>query len=359
MFITRQPPHIFGVGAKQRLAEEMTQELHQIRDAALEKARDRNRVRARLIAKGVYFGIITAYPDGSLGFSEVEGVDDDLVIKPLQWKGANFTVRDFVRGAENNELGLQAVEVVGIDVDGDFDQVANELTVGDITALAIYQAAQPRPVTKIELARLGLMVLSDDEEKQIAAGERVFNSAKCANCHVPELLLDSSIFSEPSQSASYRDQFFPSGANPVRLGLTPDTAVTFDLAQDLPDNVIELANGEIFHLGNFMMNDSGKTVVDIFSDLKRHDLGEGVAEPVDEVGTGPSVFITQPLWGAGSTAPYMHDGRSPTITDAILQHGGEAADSRKHFVNLNDMKKQALVAYIENLILFKQAEDDE
>ena len=356
-FITRHPPHIFGVGAKQRLAEEMTQELYRIRDDALEKAKDRKQAKAKLIAKGIKFGKITAYPDGSLDFSEVEGVDDDLVIKPLQWKGINFTIRDFVRGAENNELGLQAVEVVGIDIDGDFDQVANELTVGDMTALAIYQAAQPRPVTKFQLARLGLMDLSSEEVNQIADGEQVFKAAKCTNCHVPELLLDSPIFSEPSQSAAYRDQLFPSGANPVRLGLTPDTAVTFDLTRDIPDNIIELANGEEVHLGNFLTNGDGKTVVNIFSDLKRHDLGERVAEPVDEVGTGPSVFITQPLWGAGSTAPYMHDGRSPTITDAILRHDGEAAASRDKFVNFNEKKKKALVAYIENLVLFKQAAD--
>jgi CxxC motif-containing protein (DUF1111 family) len=111
------------------------------------------------------------------------------------------------------------------------------------------------------------------------------------------------------------------------------------------------------HLGNFKTDKKGKTIVNIFSDLKRHDLGPEVAESVDEVGTGASVFITQPLWGAGSTAPYMHDGRSPTITDAILQHGGEASDSRDRFVRLNEKKKKELVAFIENQILFKQAEN--
>lgn len=357
LFITRQPPHIFGIGAKQRLAEEMTQDLHRIRDAALATAKSRKQAIAKLVAKGIDFGRITAFPDGSFDFSEVEGVDDDLVIKPLQWKGVNFTVRDFVRGAENNELGLQAVELVGDGQDGDFDQIVNELTVGDITALAIYQAAQPRPVTKTELANLGLMTLSSEEEQQIDLGGMVFQQIKCANCHVPQLLLDSPIFSEPSQSEAYRDQVFPSGANPVRLGLTPDTAVTFDLTRDIPENMIELASGRIVPLGNFKKNDGGQTIVNIFSDLKRHDLGRRVAEPVDEAGTGPSVFITQPLWGAGSTAPYMHDGRSPTISDAILQHGGEAENARNRFINLNEKKKKALVAYVENQILFKQAEE--
>ncbi|MGH7151634.1 MAG: hypothetical protein ACREIU_13090 [Planctomycetota bacterium] len=45
-------------------------------------------------------------------------------------------------------------------------------------------------------------------------------------------------------------------------------------------------------------------------DLKRHDMGPGLAEPIDEVGTGSSAFLTENLWGVGSTAPYLHDGRA-------------------------------------------------
>ena len=35
-------------------------------------------------------------------------------------------------------------------------------------------------------------------------------------------------------------------------------------------------------------------------------------------------FMTEPLWGVGTTAPYGHDGRSGTLEDVILRHGGEA-----------------------------------
>ena len=44
--------------------------------------------------------------------------------------------------------------------------------------------------------------------------------------------------------------------------------------------------------------------------------------------------MTKELWGVGSTPPYMHDGRSTTITEAILEHGGEARDAREAFVAL-------------------------
>ena len=60
----------------------------------------------------------------------------ELIVRPFQWKGSVPFLRDFNRGASHNELGMQAVEIVGDDVDGDFDGVKNEMTVGDQTALA-------------------------------------------------------------------------------------------------------------------------------------------------------------------------------------------------------------------------------
>jgi hypothetical protein len=150
-FIQRNTPHLFGIGALQRLAEEMTEELHAIRDAASDQACRTGRPKTRrLKAKGVSYGAITALPlsqepcEVAFDVSAVEGVDGDLVVKPLQWKGSTATVRDFNRGAAHNEIGMQAVEIAGDGIDGDFDGVADELTVGDMTAMAIYVAAQPR-----------------------------------------------------------------------------------------------------------------------------------------------------------------------------------------------------------------------
>ena len=80
-----------------------------------------------------------------------------LIVRPFQWKGSVAFLRDFNRGASHNELGMQAVEIVGHDVDGDFDGVKNEFTIGDQTALAIYLAAQPRPTTLLELNALNLL----------------------------------------------------------------------------------------------------------------------------------------------------------------------------------------------------------
>ena len=91
-------------------------------------------------------------------------------------------LRDFNRGAAHNELGMQAVEVVGDNVDGDFDGVANELTIGDMTALAVYMAAQPRPTTLLELNALGLLepALTNAQIGADHRGRQVFGEVGCA-----------------------------------------------------------------------------------------------------------------------------------------------------------------------------------
>ena len=61
---------------------------------------------------------------------------------------------------------------------------------------------------------------------------------------------------------------------------------------------------------------------DIFTDFKRHDLGTNFYERNWD-GTLQTQFLTRPLWGAGSTGPYCHDGRSITLNDVILRHGAK------------------------------------
>ena len=68
-------------------------------------------------------------------------------------------------------------------------------------------------------------------------------------------------------------------------------------------------------------------VRNIFTDFKRHDLGPGFHERNYD-GTLRTQFLTTPLWGVGTTAPYGHDGRSINLDEVILRHGGEAQAAR-------------------------------
>ena len=359
--IHRSTPHTFGMGAVQRLAEEMTDELHAIRGALAAQVRSSGApASAPLVAKGVSFGTLTALPGkgpGSAVFdtSAVQGVSGDLIVRPLQWKGSVAFLRDFNRDAANNELGMQAVELVGEGVDGDGDGVVDELSVGDITALTVYLAAQPRPVTKVELNELGLLPepLTQVQLDQIAHGQQVFAQIGCAVCHVPSLQLTDPVFKEPSSNANFRDARFPSGMLPRVAGVRADLPVTFDLRSDQPANVF-VVNGQIVRLGAFKPTANGNgAVVELYGDLKRHDLGPDLAEAIDEVGTGASVFLTENLWGVGATPPYMHDGRATTLTEAILEHGGEGAASRAAFRALTTQDQLDMLLFLDNLTLIK------
>src|SRR6185503_16413926 len=149
-----------------------------------------------------------------------------------------------------------------------------------------------------------------------------------------------------------------------------------------PDNIIRNSNGTIrARLGSFTQKDSnGRTIVQLYGDLKRHAMGPRLAEPVNEIAGDdvtpipvnprnrhtPDTFLTENLWGVGSTAPYMHDGRATTLTEAILEHGNGAANdtsegrfARAAFIARSTADKRALIAFLENLILFKVPESDE
>jgi CxxC motif-containing protein (DUF1111 family) len=81
--------------------------------------------------------------------------------------------------------------------------------------------------------------------------------------------------------------------------------------------------------------------------LKRHDMGAQLAESTG--GPLDRQFITARLWGIADTAPYLHDGRATTLTDAILLHGGEAQAARDGFAALSPQGRLALLAFLRSL----------
>ena len=358
-FINRNTTHLFGMGAIQLLAEEMTSDLQSILDAAKTEAcgveTRRNKVTKELVSHGVNFGLIAVQqmPGKPKNRCRVittglNGIDEDLVVKPFQWKGAVAFIRDFNRGAAHNENGLQAVEIAGDGTDGDFDGVVDEVSIGDMTALSVYVADQPRPTTEVELARLRrIPSLQPSALLSIERGRQVFTDVGCISCHIPQLKLRNPEYSEPSQSPFYRDAILPAGQNPVVRGVDPNYAIKFDLTKEVVDDIFP-----------FKKDPSGLTNVDLFGDLKRHDLGPEDAESIDEIGTGASTWLTRPLWGLGSTGPYLHDGRATTPLQAIEFHGGEAATSRALYRSLPAGSKADLNRFLTNLRLYKTDDDN-
>jgi hypothetical protein len=394
--IQRNTPHVFGAGALQRLAEEMTDDLMKIKNEAEKEActKKGSSIYKELITKGVKFGHITmTCVDGKAKLdsenSKVEGIDPDWVVRPYEWKKNVAFLRDFMRHAGNNEIGMQGVELTGKGVDEDNDNKVDELSVGDITSFTIYMAAQARPTTKIELDDLGILAaakqqLEPTERTQIKHGVELFKKIECSTCHLSEMTLNNSFFQEPSSSVYYRDKkenFNQKGQVQVDMeaeGVTPAYPVKFDLAKDQPDNLLCKGNEKV-RLGSFEKR-NGKAVVRLYSDLKRHWMGDQLAESVDELempdnghmslvnyepvnaimpsaylddsNRGKATFGTEELWGVACTGPWMHDGRATTLREAIQLHGGDAAGSRDKFNGLNEKDKKDVIAFLGNLVLY-------
>jgi CxxC motif-containing protein (DUF1111 family) len=88
--------------------------------------------------------------------------------------------------------------------------------------------------------------------------------------------------------------------------------------------------------------------VTLFSDLLLHDMGtlnDGIAQ-ADAL---TNEMKTPPLWGLKIRAPYLHDGRAPTLPDAIRAHDGEAATARDRFNKLGAAQQKQLIDFLNNL----------
>jgi CxxC motif-containing protein (DUF1111 family) len=153
---------------------------------------------------------------------------------------------------------------------------------------------------ELELWTRGLAVPArrNPDDPQVRRGELLFAQAQCSACHVPTL----------------------------------QTAETF---AGLP----QLANQTIHP----------------YTDLLLHDMGEDLADGRPDFKAGPRDWRTPPLWGLGlsqavngSTA-MLHDGRAQSVVEAILWHGGEAAESREAFSGMHRGDREALVKFVESL----------
>jgi hypothetical protein len=307
------PPFVFGSGGVELLGLEMTEDLQQLRAEALANPG----VVIPLTTHDVDFGTIIAYPNGDLDLSEVTGVDTDLVVKPFGRKGEFATVRDFDTEAMQFHFGMQPSEVVGTGIDADLDGVLDEIRPGDLSALHTFEVTLERP----------------EAEKAIASGASGFQRFKqigCASCHVPVI-----------QTRGHR--------LPLRYPSDPfDHTTGVYLTVDLTRPPV-----------SFPANGKGGISVPLFADLKRHDMGPDLAESFalgDEKRNRE--FTTARLWGVADTAPYLHDGRATTLTEAILLHGEEALPARNAFAALSDQDRASVIAFLRSLRTPKESAKD-
>lgn len=349
---SRDTPHLYGLGLAEMLGDEITQALRATRDKAVVDAAAQNKsVTVSLSSKGVSYGSVTAAPDGNVDTSAVEGVDDDLRVRPFFAQGGTLSIREFVVGALNAEMGMEAPDpdllnaANGADVltpagmllsgstdsieappvsdefeDSDNDGIVNEVPVSLVDHLEFYLLNYFAPAT----GKQGF---------QERRGKRLLRTAGCTSCHVQDMRID-------------RDR---------RVG---NVETVYDSNKGIFNNLFATASTLYDDLDDGSGNPTQKLpqgnsflVENIYADFKRHDLGPAFWERNFD-GTYQKEFMTEPLWGVGSTSPYGHDGRSINLHEVILRHGGEAERSKRRYERMTSSGRAAILAYLESLVLF-------
>jgi len=316
--VPRNPPTVLGNGLRQRVGEEMTTDLKGQLTTGLTNARNSGANQTvTLASKGIGFGSVVARPDQTVDFTNLRGVDTDLVVKPFGWKGREATLRRFVEGGFRVHFGLQSFPSLGVAggafghcktpnvnnfgtgadcTDPDVDGVRNEVSEGQLTAMAIYMGLRETPVR--------VPAVNATAQSRAAAGETVFNNIGCATCHRRNMTLNSPIHFEASDTTG--------AGKGIRINLAVDN-----------------------HDPKPAVAANGSMTIEVFSDFKRHDVGAALADVKAFNQIGANQFITTPLWGVADSAPYLHDGRAPTLNDAIRLHAGEAQTVRDRYVALS------------------------
>ena len=317
----RNAPHLFGLGQREMLADEITAELRARRKEAISAAlASQSRVVREITAKGLTYGEITAHPDGTVDMSKVAGVDLDLRVRPFFAHGATFSIRDFVVGALQNEMGMQAVDAdltqaasgrlvvtpAGMILDGSLDKL-DPPPAATLTADpdGVLNEAPQSVVDFLEFYLLNYFKPAHAEQNEVTEhGREVFNRVGCPSCHVADHRID-----RDRRVADVETVHDP--VNGILNTLFATATPLFEATDD---------SSGFYTLKQPAMKPF--LVRDIFTDFKRHDLGPNFHER-DYDGSIRKEFMTLPLWGVGSTPPCGHDGRSMTLNDVILRHAAK------------------------------------
>ncbi len=221
------------------------------------------------------------------------------------WAGQQSSLLSFAAEAYRNEMGITSPlapndnTFLGNPVDdGVADPEDKRAPFGaDVELFASFMRALSAPPR--------LLPEDKKERSEIDEGFKVFKSAGCASCHLPELVT-------------------------VDEG-TWLNGKTFRVPK-------ELGNKKFHPYGDFLLHDigTGPTV-----------LREGM--PLEAKGK----IRTAPLWGLGTrllnAEPLLHDGSVRTPEDAILRHKNTAAPEAEAFRRLPERDRTRLLKFLRSL----------
>lgn len=137
----------------------------------------------------------------------------------------------------------------------------------------------------------------NESDANVVAGEQIFDKINCAACHMPTL--------------------------------------------QTGESSISALSNKVFHP---------------YTDLLLHDMGPGLDDSYTEGQALTSEWKTPALWGLGLSKNsqggsyfLLHDGRAKSIEEAIIWHAGEGQKSKEAYMQLTEIEKQQLLAFLESL----------
>ncbi|MEL7005127.1 MAG: di-heme oxidoredictase family protein [Bacteroidota bacterium] len=267
------------------------------------------RVSPRIAPHMVGLGLLEAISESTLmGWEDINDVDGDGISGKLNyvwnieedrevvgrfgWKANQPNVRQQVASAFLGDIGITSsifpIEACGPDQTACEESIVIddvELTDDILDRVTLYSAA------------LGVPRRRDWDEPEVIQGKSLFVDMNCNGCH--------------------------------KLKTTTET------------------NNDIPEYSNITIRP--------YTDLLLHDMGEGLADNAPDHRANGREWRTPPLWGIGmfrvvnNHTNYLHDGRARNLEEAVLWHGGEAAESRRKFKSLNKEERDALIAFLESL----------
>lgn len=232
--------------------------------------------------------LLQAARQKSLGLNGRVSRTADGRVGKFGWKAQTATLRDFIEGAAAGELGLQTpAKHQGSDPRTSAEPAPDtDLSTEQIDSLTAFVNSLARPKIR--------------QEKATKAGARLFEHIDCGGCHVPDL---------GDVKGLYSDLLLH------RMKAEPKESGTY----------------EVFGVS-----------------LKKNETTNQAPDP-KHAKTRPDEWRTPPLWGVGITAPYMHDGSSPTLQSAITAHGGESETSARKYQRLTPDEKMQLDRFLRSL----------
>ena len=260
-------------------------------------------------------------------------------------------MREFLVGAFNAEMGLQAVDPQlkaahdggvfvtpsGMVLDGSKDQIEappTDNSLNDPDGDGVINELPTSLIDHEEFYLLNYFKPATYEQTNVTKhGLKEFEQIGCAQCHIPNLLIN-----RDRRVADVETVY-----DPARGIFNNLFATAVPLFKETDDHT-GYPTLKTPKLGSFLVNN-------IFADFKRHDIGANFYERNYD-GTLRKEFMTTPLWGVGSTAPYGHDGRSINLAEVILRHGGEAQAARDGFAHLSPENQTNLLAFLNSLVIF-------